>query len=86
MRGIHSVVDELRRSVFEEVARMAYEDDGEPDIAALKNKGAADFSLWKANDASQWNSLKALSLLANFVILPALILILMAAFFARRRK
>ena len=27
MRGIHSVVDELRRSVFEEVARMAYEDD-----------------------------------------------------------
>ena len=27
MRGIHSVVDDLRRSVFEEVARMAYEDD-----------------------------------------------------------
>lgn len=25
MRGVHSVVDELRRSVFEEVARLAYE-------------------------------------------------------------
>ena len=25
MRGVHSVVDDLRRSVFEEVARMAYE-------------------------------------------------------------
>ncbi|MBR5096131.1 MAG: Gldg family protein [Treponema sp.] len=59
---------------------------GEPDMAALKNKGAADFSLWKASDASQWNSLKALSLLANFAILPALILVLMAAFFARRKK
>ena len=27
MRGVHSVVDDLRRSVFEEVARMAYEGD-----------------------------------------------------------
>ena len=25
MRGIHSVVDDLRRDVFEEVARLAYE-------------------------------------------------------------
>ena len=29
MRGIHSVVDDLRRSVFEEVARLAYE-GGDP--------------------------------------------------------
>jgi len=27
MRGVHSVVDDLRRSVFEEVARIAYEGD-----------------------------------------------------------
>ncbi|MBR5964950.1 MAG: Gldg family protein [Treponema sp.] len=59
---------------------------GEPDMAALKNKGAADFSLWKASDASQWNSLKALALLLNFAALPILVLVLMAAFFARRRK
>ena len=25
MRGIHSVVDDIRKSVFEEVARLAYE-------------------------------------------------------------
>ena len=25
MRGVHSVVDDLRKSVFEEVARLAYE-------------------------------------------------------------
>ena len=28
MRGIHSVVDDLRRDVFTEVARLAYEGGG----------------------------------------------------------
>ena len=27
MRGVHSIVDDIRRNVFEEVARLAYEDD-----------------------------------------------------------
>ena len=27
MRGVHSIVDDIRRNVFEEVARLGYEDD-----------------------------------------------------------
>ena len=27
MRGVHSIVDDIRRNVFEEVARLAYEED-----------------------------------------------------------
>ena len=26
MRGVHSVVDDIRRDVFEQIARLAYED------------------------------------------------------------
>ena len=58
---------------------------GESDMAALKNKGAADFSLWKISSAQEWQAAKNLSLLLNFAALPLALLILMAACFARRK-
>lgn len=58
---------------------------GESDMAALKNKGAADFSLWKISSAQEWQAAKNLSLLLNFAALPLALLILMAVCFARRK-
>lgn len=57
---------------------------GEPDMAALKNKGGADFSLWKISDLAQWNRAKNFCLFANFVFAPIAIFALAAIFFARR--
>lgn len=59
---------------------------GEKAMAALKNKGAADHSLWKIADGGAFNSVKNFSLLANFVFVPLAILILAAIFFARRKE
>ncbi len=58
---------------------------GESDMAALKNKGAADFSLWKISESREWQSAKNLTLLLNFAALPLVLLFLMAAFFSRRK-
>ena len=58
---------------------------GESDMAALKNKGAADFSLWKISESREWQSAKNLTLLLNFAALPLALLFLMAAFFSRRK-
>ena len=58
---------------------------GESDMAALKNKGASDFSLWKISSEQEWQRAKSLSLLLNFALLPLALLILMAACFARRK-
>ena len=59
---------------------------GEPALAALKNKGAADHSLWKIADGEAFDSAKKLSLLLNFALSPLAIFVLAAIFFARRRK
>ena len=58
---------------------------GESDMAALKNKGASDFSLWKISESREWQSVKNLSLLLNFAALPLALFLLMAAFFSRRK-
>lgn len=58
---------------------------GESDMAALKNKGASDFSLWKISESREWQSAKNLSLLLNFAALPLALFLLMAAFFSRRK-
>ncbi|MBQ6027958.1 MAG: GldG family protein [Treponema sp.] len=58
---------------------------GESDMAALKNKGAADFSLWKISESREWQSAKNLSLLLNFAALPLALLFLMAAFFFKEK-
>ncbi|MBO7123497.1 MAG: Gldg family protein [Treponema sp.] len=58
---------------------------GESDMAALKNKGAADFSLWKITSGQEWQAAKNLSIFLNFAAAPIAILILMAVYFARRK-
>ena len=43
MRGTHTVVDELRRRVFTEIAKMAYEGgDYKDTIRSLPHKGNAN--------------------------------------------
>ncbi len=59
---------------------------GEPDMAALKNKGGADFSLWKITDALEWDAAKNFSLMAALVLAPAVPLVFCALFFWWRRR
>ena len=59
---------------------------GEPEMAALKNKGAADFSLWKITDALEWDSAKNFSLFATLLLAPAIPLAFCALFFRWRRR
>lgn len=58
---------------------------GESDMAELKNKGSADFSLWKITSDKEWQAAKNLSLFLNFAALPLAILILAAIYFSRRK-
>lgn len=59
---------------------------GESEMAALKNKGGADFSLWKISSAADWQDAKALSLLANFALPPLYFLLVFVLFRAKRLK
>ncbi len=59
---------------------------GESEMAALKNKGGADFSLWKISSAADWQDAKALSLLANFALPPIYFLLVFVLFRAKRLK
>ena len=59
---------------------------GEEDMAALKNKGGSDFSLWKPSGPEEWNDAASLSLLANFIFAPFLTLLFFAIFFSRRKS
>lgn len=59
---------------------------GESDMAALKNKGAADTSLWKITDALEWDAAKNFSLLATLFLAPAVPLLFCALFFRWRRR
>lgn len=58
---------------------------GEEDLAALKNKGAVDYSLWKISGAEEWKSAKNFTLLVNFIIVPIVILLFALIFFSGRR-
>lgn len=59
---------------------------GESEMAALKNKGGADFSLWKISSAADWQDAKVLSLLANFALPPIYFLLVFVLFRAKRLK
>lgn len=59
---------------------------GESEMAALKNKGGADFSLWKISSAADWQDAKALSLFANFALPPLYFLLVFVLFRAKRLK
>lgn len=59
---------------------------GESEMAALKNKGGADFSLWKISSAADWQDAKAFSLLANFALPPLYFLLVFVLFRAKRLK
>ncbi len=59
---------------------------GESEMAALKNKGGADFSLWKISSAADWQDAKALSLLANFALPPLYFLLVFVLFRAKGLK
>ena len=59
---------------------------GESEMAALKNKGGADFSLWKISSTADWQDAKALSLLANFALPPLYFLLVFVLFRAKRLK
>ena len=58
---------------------------GEEDLAALKNKGAVDYSLWKISGSEEWKSAKNFTLLVNFIIVPIVILLFALIFFSGRR-
>ena len=59
---------------------------GEEDLAALKNKGAFDYSLWKISGTEEWKSAKSFTLLVNFMIVPIVILLFALVYFSRRRS
>lgn len=59
---------------------------GEDDLAALKNKGAADYSLWKISDSIEWNSAKNISLAVNFIFVPLALCIFAFIYFSRRKS
>lgn len=59
---------------------------GESDLAALKNKGASDRSLWKISDGAEWLKAKNETLALCLGLAPVIPLLLCAIFFFRRRK
>ena len=59
---------------------------GEGDMAALKNKGASDFSLWKISEKKDWDFYKKLSLFLSFLSPVIVASVFMALFFLRRRR
>lgn len=58
---------------------------GDYEMASLKNKGGADFSLWKITQESEWNDAKNFSILVNFVLVPIFILAFAIVYLSLRR-